>query len=112
MAHDSHAHVEHAHGATLQAYMAVFAALTVFTVVSFVANYAARSGTITPATSFTIILGVAIVKACLVAVIFMHLKWDWRKLYFMIAPAFILAPFFIFALLPDIVLYWKNLAGK
>ena len=78
----------------------------------FIANWATRQNHITAATAFAIILGVAVIKACLVAVIFMHLKWDWRKLYFMIAPAFILAPFLVLALLPDIVLYWKNLAGK
>jgi caa(3)-type oxidase subunit IV len=112
MSHDTSAHDEHAHGASMQAYLAVFVALSVFTVVSFIANWATRQGHITASTAFAIILGVAVVKACLVAVIFMHLKWDWRKLYFMIAPAFILAPFLVLALLPDIVLYWKNLAGK
>jgi cytochrome c oxidase subunit IV len=109
---DPAAHSEHVHEPPLQAYLAVFVALSVFTVVSFIANWAARNDHITHTTSFTIILGVAVVKACLVAIIFMHLKWDWRRLYFMIAPAFILAPFLVLALLPDIVLYWKNLAGK
>jgi hypothetical protein len=41
----------------------------------------------------------------------MHLKWDWGRLYFMIIPAMILAPMLVFALLPDIVLYWKHVAG-
>jgi caa(3)-type oxidase subunit IV len=111
---DAAAHSAPVHEASFQAYLAVFIALSVFTAVSFVANWAARpeQGYITATTSFTIILSVAVVKACLVALIFMHLKWDWPKLYFMIAPAFILAPFLVLALLPDIVLYWKNLAGR
>jgi cytochrome c oxidase subunit IV len=51
------------------------------------------------------------VKALLVVAIFMHLKWDWGRLYFMIIPAMILAPMLVFALLPDIVLYWKHVSG-
>jgi len=57
-------------------------------------------------------LSVATIKAVLVAMIFMHLKWDWGRLYFLIIPTFVLAPMFILALLPDIVIYWKNFYGK
>jgi len=106
MAHDAAHHGEH--GGTLKAYMAVFAALSVFTIVSFIANSMVRAGSMAPATAFAIILGVAVIKAALVAYIFMHLKWDWRTLYFMILPAFIIAPALVLALLPDIVIYWKN----
>ena len=60
-------------------------------------------------TNVSLILGVAVVKALLVATYFMHLKWDWGRLYFLIIPAFVLAPMALFALLPDIVLYWKIL---
>ena len=106
-----HGHDEHAHEAKVGAYFAVFIALSIFTAVSFAANSAAHSNYISHMQSFSIILSVAVVKAILVAMIFMHLKWDWGKLYFMILPSFILAPFLVFALLPDIVLYWKNLYG-
>jgi hypothetical protein len=41
----------------------------------------------------------------------MHLKWDWNRLYFLIVPALILAPMLVFALLPDLVIYWKSLMG-
>ena len=40
---------------------------------------------------------------------FMHVKWDWSKLYFLMVPVFVLAPMLVFALLPDIVLYWQNM---
>lgn len=110
MSHDHHD--GHAHGGSVQAYIAVFIALCVLTAVSFVANTMVHNGTITATTSFAIILGVACVKATLVALIFMHVKWDWSKLYFMILPSFILAPFLVLALLPDIVLYWKSWAGQ
>src|SRR5262245_40981655 len=112
-------HDEHAHGGTIRAYILVFLLLSGFTIVSFAANWAVRNdympslaGMTPQHVSFMIILAVAIVKAVLVAMIFMHLKWDWGKLYFMICPAFILAPFLVLALLPDIVLYWKHVAGQ
>jgi caa(3)-type oxidase subunit IV len=109
---EHHHHDAHAHEAKVGSYIAVFVALSVFTLVSFLANWAVHHTYLSAATAFVIILSVAIVKAVLVAMIFMHLKWDWSKLYFMICPAFILAPFLVMALLPDIVLYWKNVAGK
>ena len=62
-------------------------------------------------TGFIIILSVAVVKALLVCAYFMHLKWDWSRLYFVIIPALVLAPMLVFALTPDLVLYWQNLLG-
>ena len=107
--HDHTGTAEH-HVMSPQPYLVVFALLCVFTLVSFVVNYFVRENHISVTTGFTLILGVAVVKAVLVATYFMHLKWDWRKLYFLIVPAFVLAPMMMFALMPDIVLYWKNLA--
>jgi len=109
----AHADIHHdafdtAHAAKNSAYFAVFVALSVFTVVSFAANWMVRHEHISAGTAFAIILGVACIKAVLVAMIFMHLKWDWGKLYFLIIPAFVLAPMLVLALTPDIVLYWKN----
>ncbi len=110
---DSHAHAAaHAHGpATIGPYIVIFAALSVFTAVSFIVNYFVREGHIAAGTGFVIILGVAVVKALLVATYFMHLKWDWGRLYFLIIPALVLAPMLVMALLPDLVLYWSNLLG-
>ena len=94
---------EHHSGLTLQAYLVVFGALSIFTAVSFAANhYIGRN-----LQSFGIILAVAVVKAILVGVYFMHLKVDWPKLYFLIFPTFILAAMFMVVLLPDIVLAWQ-----
>jgi caa(3)-type oxidase subunit IV len=102
----------HAHGPVdIKPYITVFVALSVFTVVSFVVNKFVNDGTLTTTMGFILILGVAIIKALLVVMIFMHLKWDWGRLYFMIIPALILAPMLVFALLPDIVMYWKHTAG-
>ena len=93
MADEAHApHAPDDHGPTVKAYLTVFVALAVFTLLSFVANFAAAEERqwISKFVSFVIILGVAVVKAALVGLIFMHLKFDWRKLYFLIFPAFIL----------------------
>jgi len=111
MTDDAHKPEDHGdHGATVKAYLTVFVALAIFTLVSFVANYAAAPDQkwISRLTSFVIILGVAVVKAGLVGWIFMHLGFDWRKLYFLIFPAFILGAMFMIVLLPDIVLAWQR----
>jgi cytochrome c oxidase subunit 4 len=102
----------HAHGpSTTKPFLVVFGALCIFTAVSFVVNSLVRGGTLTTSTGFVLILGVACVKALLVVIYFMHLKWDWGRLYFLIIPALVLAPMMIFALLPDLVLFWSNLPG-
>ena len=111
MADDAHPPDAHEHhGPSVRTYLSVFVALAVFTLVSFVANYAAAAEHqwISKPVSFVIILGVAVVKAVLVGVIFMHLLFDWRKLYFMIIPAFILAAMMGFVMLPDFVLAWMK----
>ena len=90
----------------IKSYLVIFGALIIFTAVSFLANVAVRAQWILPHTSFAIILGVAVCKAILVAVYFMHLKVDWGRLYFMIVPALILGVMFVIVLLPDIVLAW------
>jgi cytochrome c oxidase subunit 4 len=102
-AHHSEAH----HGPDVKAYLVVFGALSIFTALSFVFNIAARKEIITHTQSFLLILGVAIVKATLVGLYFMHLKLDWPKTYFMIVPAFILGTMMMIVLLPDIVLGWR-----
>jgi len=100
-------HAEH-HGPGFQAYLVVFVALSIFTIISFVVNYYVRASAITPHAGFAIILGVAVVKAILVGTYFMHLIVDWGKLYFFIFPTFILGAMFIIVLLPDIVLGWPH----
>jgi caa(3)-type oxidase subunit IV len=92
------------HNDAFKAYMTVAVALSVFTASSFLFNFLARSGTISHFMSFVLILAVAIVKAGLVGWIFMHLKWDWRLLYFLLIPAFIMATMMIIVLLPDVLL--------
>jgi caa(3)-type oxidase subunit IV len=100
---------EHEHGPNVRAYMIVFGALAVFTAISFIIKDVFEEHMGLDATSgMFIILAVAVVKACLVGAIFMHLKWDWGRLYFMIIPAFILAVMMMIVLMPDIVMAWKK----
>ncbi len=98
------------HGRMVRLYLSVFVALAFFTLASFVANFAASEDRqwISKGVSFAIVLGVAVIKACLVGYIFMHLMADWRKLYFMIFPAFILGAMMMFVFLPDMVLAWMH----
>src|SRR5262245_8078129 len=100
---DQHHSGDHAdHGDVFKAYIAV--ALSGFTASSFFFNWMARSGVISHTLSFFLILGVAIFKAVLVAMYFMHLKWDWKLLYFLIIPVFIMGAMMMVVLLPDILL--------
>ena len=106
--HASHdAHAAH-HGPGVRAYLAVFAALSVFTLVSFLFNWMARKEYITAQTSFTVILSVAVVKAALVILYFMHVIADWRKIYYLLVVAFILATMMMIVLMPDGVLAWRR----
>jgi cytochrome c oxidase subunit 4 len=97
-------HSEHHAGPGFQAYMVVFVALSMFTAISFLVNYFVGRNM----TGLMIILGVAVVKAILVGLYFMHLVVDWFKLYYLIFPTFILAAMFITVLMPDIVLAWHH----
>jgi cytochrome c oxidase subunit IV len=97
-------------GAHVKAYLIVFGFLAFFTLTSFVANYAAHPehAWISPFTSFVIIFVVAVVKAVLVATFFMHLNFDWGRVYFLIVPVLILGTVMMIVLLPDIVLAWRS----
>jgi caa(3)-type oxidase subunit IV len=107
MTDSTHAPEEHEHhGPNLQAYMVIGLALSIFTAVSFIVNGMVRGEVLTAVVGFTIILSVAVVKSLLVALYFMHLKYDWRKVGFFIVPALILGTMFYFVLMPDIVLAW------
>ena len=93
-----------------EAYLIVFVALAIFTldVVHRQRGRVRRHTWISKIASLAIIIGVAVIKACLVGWVFMHLTFDWRKLYFMIIPAFILGVMMMMVLMPDIVLAWQH----
>jgi caa(3)-type oxidase subunit IV len=104
---DTH-HADGHHGPNLGVYMVVATALAVFTLVSFVCNLLVRHEVMSAVLAFVIILSVAIVKSTLVGAYFMHLKYDWAKLYFIIVPISILATMMVIVLMPDIVVGWQH----
>jgi cytochrome c oxidase subunit IV len=101
-------------GMTVKPYLVIFLALAVFTAVSFLVNSAEKPdgvfgrAVIETGTGFAIILAVAVLKALLVALFFMHLVMDWRRVYFIIVPALVLATALVLALWPDMVLAWQS----
>lgn len=79
-------------------YLMIAGALFVLTIISYVGDlmHPPRPALI------ALVLTVAVVKASLVASVFMHLKFEWGKVKVMIIPAIILSAVLVFALLPDI----------
>jgi cytochrome c oxidase subunit IV len=109
--HPTHAHPFQDHapaGPNFQMYMTIFVILCVFTALSFVFNEMARHSIIAHGTSVVLIVLVAILKAGCVAAVFMHLRFDWNRLYCIIIPVSIMAVMMVIVLLPDIVLGWHH----
>ncbi|MDX2039021.1 MAG: cytochrome C oxidase subunit IV family protein [Isosphaeraceae bacterium] len=102
---DSHAaaaHDDHGHGSDhIKIYMRVFVSLAVLTAIEYF--YAALFQN-----AFTaLVLGLltwALIKAALVGLYFMHVKWEGKWIYAMLAPACFLAVFMVCMLIPDIVI--------
>jgi caa(3)-type oxidase subunit IV len=95
-------------GPDFKLYLVIAAALAGFTAISFIVNLLVHMKAFTPFVGFLIILSVAVCKAVLVGMFFMHIKYDWPLLYFMLVPAFILATMMMIVLLPDIVIAWHH----
>lgn len=89
-------------------YITIFVGLCVLTLVSFLSNQIVNHAMEMPGLSMVIILLVSVGKATLVAMFFMHLKWDWSKLYFLVIPVVIMGVMMMIVLLPDIVLAWHH----
>lgn len=98
------AHADAHAGPDFALYLKVFGVLVVCTALSFVVNWTLGQN----AGSMMVIMIVALIKAVLVAMIFMHLKFDWSKLYFVVIPVLILAVMMLIVLLPDVVLAWQH----
>lgn len=97
----------HAHP-TVKFYLGVGVTLALLTAISFVVTEASGSKLVTGA----VVLGMATVKALLVASFFMHLKFDWTKVRVFLIPAVILSAVLVCALLPDITFAVRELAGR
>jgi caa(3)-type oxidase subunit IV len=90
---------------SFKTYIGIFVILSVCTLLSFVANALLGQNH----TSMMVIMIIAVIKAVCVAMIFMHLKFDWNRLYFLIIPVMILGVMMMVVLLPDIVIDWHLL---
>src|SRR5689334_23324846 len=93
-------------GPSFQTYMYVFYVLCVCTALSFVFNEFARHDFIGHLSSAGLIMIVAIIKASLVAAIFMHLKFDWGKVYCIILPVCVVTVMMVIILSIDATLAW------
>ena len=80
-------------------YLGVFGALAVLTGISFMVSETLHSRLAT----ILLVMGMATVKAFLVATFFMHLNWDWSKVRVMLVAAAVLSAVLVIALIPDIV---------
>ncbi|MCI0742567.1 MAG: cytochrome C oxidase subunit IV family protein [Gemmataceae bacterium] len=99
---DAHDDIEH--GPKFQTYINVFVALMIFTLASFGAYKILGQGQ----SSMWIILAISVAKATLVALIFMHLKFDWPRVYCIVIPVCVMAVMMMIVLLPDFVIAWRQ----
>lgn len=100
--HDAAGHEEHPH----VNYWAVFGALCILTVASVIAD--GIGGVIGKALVGLIVLTVATFKAMFVMLYFMHLKFEGKWKYVLLAPTMVLALAVIAALTPDIGLHYYD----
>jgi cytochrome c oxidase subunit 4 len=92
MTEAQHTHHQHPN------YMAVFFALLVLTVISVGVDMVGGKSQ----GGMTIIMLVAVCKSVLVAMYFMHLKYDWFQVYIMVVGPLIMGTIMICILLPDL----------
>ena len=94
--------------AMFKTYIGVFIALCIATGLSFLFNAVLGQNH----TSAALIMIVAVVKAFLVGLIFMHLKYDWSKVYCIIVPVSILCVMMIIILCIDQVFGWHIMPDR
>ncbi len=91
-------------GPSFGTYIGIFVVLSICTLLSFVVNWLMGQNH----ASMAVIMVIAVIKALCVAAIFMHLKFEWGKLYFIIIPVVILGVMMMLVLMPDIVIDWHH----
>lgn len=99
MTHPNEHHHEHeSHDST---YIRVFAALLVFTILEYVYAMLTQSHFLALVVG---LVALAVTKAVLVALFFMHVKFEGRWVYLLIVPTGVLATALVAALVPDVSL--------
>jgi cytochrome c oxidase subunit IV len=109
-------HEEH-HGST-GLYLMVTGALCVLTMGSFLTYWDAFRDHVPLQARWLMMMAIAVTKASLVMLFFMHLKWEAVWKYVLTIPSIIMAIFLMLALVPDVGLRqrryseerWKNAA--
>ena len=120
-----HGHGEHGHGAHGQhaaehheshggtgLYLAVTGALMVLTLGSFLTYWEGFRETVPLQARWLFMMAVAVTKACLVMLFFMHLKWEANWKYVLTIPSIIMAIFLMAALVPDVGLRTHHYASE
>lgn len=88
----------HEHGHQGPSYYLIFAALVVLTVITVAVSYVEMS----PAMGLIVAMAIASLKATLVALFFMHLKFEIKPIYIVVGVPLVLTAILVLALLPDI----------
>lgn len=97
--HDEHGEEHHSSTAT---YMAVFAALCILTLGSFLTTSAPWKAVVPDHVSWAIMMTVSCCKAMLVILFFMHLKHEANWKYVLTIPAGFMSIFLVLMLVPDV----------
>jgi len=92
----------HGQHGSMGVYMAVFFALLILSSVSFMTYFPFWHENVPVFASRMFMLAIAMVKASLVMLIFMHLKWEAAWKYVLTIPTIFMAIFLMVALVPDI----------
>jgi heme/copper-type cytochrome/quinol oxidase subunit 4 len=104
----AHGHEAHA-GPRFQDYMRTFYLLLVLTVASYVVYVTMHDPHGSNVGAAGIIMVLAVIKSSLVISIFMHLLFDFKKLYGIIIPVVILCIMATFIFLVDQVMPWRRM---
>ena len=101
--HDAGAHddAHEDHGGT-KLYLTIFFALVVLTAISFVTPGLTEA---TPEVGWIVMIAVSCVKATLVIMFFMHLKWEANWKFVLTFPAMMMCVFLAIMLVPDVA--WR-----
>jgi cytochrome c oxidase subunit IV len=97
--HGTHGHEEHG---SMSTYVSVFVALLICTVISVAVGSSATLREKTPGVMMAAMMAVSTVKALLVILFFMHLKWEASWKYVLTIPCCIMSVFLLLMLIPDV----------
>lgn len=94
--HEPHPHVDRT-----AAFLKVFGLLCVLTALSFCTYFDFWKHNVPERSGWTMMMAVAVCKALLVALFFMHLRWEAAWKYVLTLPTLLMAAILIVALIPD-----------